>query len=310
MKQNTILLSAIIASIITLAADFPTHSFTPKTEAELGKQLFFDPILSGDRSISCGSCHKPEYGFADNVPFSFGIDSTKTTRNTPTVKNVLARSRFFWDGRANTLEEQALKPIENPDEMNLPISVAVERLNNNPQYRRAFKKIFGRKPDSLNLAHAIAAYERTLESTYTAWDRFHNGDTKAMSASAQRGRELFLEKANCFECHFGPDFTIDEMVNIGIYDEVNYTDKGLGAITGNAADNGKFKVPGLRNIIKTAPYMHNGMFATLRDVIEYYNNPDSVIPNAVNVDPRLRKPLHLTEQEKQDLEAFLIALSD
>jgi cytochrome c peroxidase len=115
-------------------------SFTPKTEAELGKQLFFDPILSGDRSISCGSCHKPEYGFADNVPFSFGIDSTKTTRNTPTVKNVLARSRFFWDGRANTLEEQALKPIENPDEMNLPISVAVERLNNNPQYRRAFKR--------------------------------------------------------------------------------------------------------------------------------------------------------------------------
>jgi cytochrome c peroxidase len=100
------------------------------------------------------------------------------------------------------------------------------------------------------------------------------------------------------------------MVNIGIYDEVNYTDKGLGAITGNPADNGKFKVPGLRNIIKTAPYMHNGMFATLRDVIEYYNNPDSIIPNAVNVDPRLRKPLHLTEQEKQDLEAFLIALSD
>jgi len=308
--RTTLLLPIILVCCILLAAGLPQTDDLAITEAQLGKKLFFDPILSGDKKVSCASCHKPEYGFADNIPFSFGVDSTPTTRNTPTVKNVLARSRFFWDGRATTLEEQALKPIENPDEMNLPIHIALRRLNENTRYRRAFKKIYGKEADSTNLAHAIAAFERTLESTFTAWDRYALGDSTALSASAIRGRELFLNKANCFECHFGPDFTFDEMINIGIYDGVKYRDKGLGAITGNTEDDGKFKVPGLRNIVKTAPYMHNGMFATLREVIEYYNNPDSFISHPINVDPRLKKPLHLTEQEKRDLEAFLIALSD
>ena len=282
----------------------------PQSEAELGKLLFFDPILSKDKSISCASCHKPEHGFADDLAFSFGVDSIKTKRNTPTVKNVLARNKYFWDGRATTLEEQALKPIENPDEMNLSLSVALSRLNSDPFYKKAFKKIYRKKAGNLTLASAIASYERTLESTYTAWDRYAEGDKNAISNSALRGREIFMEEANCFECHFGPDFTVDELINIGIYNGKNLNDKGLGAITGKTSDDGKFKVPGLRNIVKTAPYMHNGMFATLRDVIEYYNNPDSFIPNSVNVDVRLRKPLNLTEQQKLDLEAFLIALSD
>lgn len=282
----------------------------PKSEAELGKILFFDPILSGNNKISCATCHKEEFGFADNVAFSFGIDSILTTRNTPTVKNVLARNKYFWDGRATTLEEQALKPIENPDEMNLSLEVAYRRLNNDPFYKKAFKAIYRRKADQSTLASAIAAYERTLESTFTAWDRFSEGDENAISESAKRGRFIFMEEANCFECHFGPDFTVDEMINIGIYNGKDLKDKGLAGITGKAEDEGKFKVPGLRNIIKTAPYMHNGMFKTLREVIEYYNNPDSFITNSLNVDVRLRKPLNLTEQQKVDLENFLIALSD
>ncbi len=282
----------------------------PKSEAELGKVLFFDPLLSGNKTISCASCHKEQFGFADNVAFSFGIDSILTTRNTPTVKNVLARNKYFWDGRATTLEEQALKPIENPDEMNLSLEIAYERLNNSSFYKKAFKNIYRRKANQTTLASALAAYERTLESTFTAWDRFSEGDENAISESAKRGRFIFMEEANCFECHFGPDFTVDEMVNIGTYNGKDLNDKGLAGITGVVSDEGKFKVPGLRNIIKTAPYMHNGMFKTLREVIEYYNNPDSFINNAVNVDIRLKKPLNLTEQQKLDLENFLIALSD
>lgn len=304
----------LVVSVITVLTVFASYKSPdkdlPANEAELGEMLFFDPILSSDKTVSCGSCHKPEHGFADNIPFSFGVDSTLTTRNTPTVKNVLARTKYFWDGRAVTLEEQALKPIENPDEMNLPITEAIRRLNSDPFYKKAFKKIFKKKANPLNLSHAIAAYEKTLESNNTAFDRYSKGDDSAMSEAALRGREIFVEKANCFECHFGPDFTQDEMINIGIYDGKRYTDKGLGGITGKPKDNGRFKVPGLRNVANTAPYMHNGMFATLREVIDFYNDPDRIIPEALNVDVRLIKPLNLTEQEKQDLEAFLMALSD
>lgn len=282
----------------------------PETAAELGKKLFFDPILSADHSISCASCHKPEYGFADNIPFSFGIDSILTNRNTPSVKNVLSRSLFFWDGRASTLEEQALMPIENPNEMNLSIGEAVRRLNDNKAYANAFQVIYHQPADPNTLAKAIAAYQRTLESTYTAFDRYMEGDETAISESAKRGKEIFLGKANCFECHFGPDFTQDELLNIGIYDSLKYADLGYGGITNIRSDMGKFKVPSLRNVAHTAPYMHNGMFADLRAVIDYYNDPEKVIAQPQNVTDRLLKPLNLTEQEKQDLEAFLISLSD
>lgn len=309
-RPKTIFLSLIIPLSAFFLASSDNSRQLPESEAELGKLLFFDPILSSDKSISCASCHKPEHGFADNMAFSFGVDSIKTKRNTPTVKNVLARNKYFWDGRATTLEEQALKPIENPDEMNLSLDVAYKRLNEDPFYKRAFKKIYRKKASNITLSSAIASYERTLESTFTAWDRYAEGDAEAISASAIRGREIFMEEANCFECHFGPDFTVDELVNIGIYNGKDLNDKGLAAITGKSSDEGKFKVPGLRNIVKTAPYMHNGMFSTLREVIEYYNNPDSFINNSLNVDVRLRKPLNLTEQQKIDLEAFLIALSD
>lgn len=307
-NRNTFLL--LIACLILVLPSFRGTRPLPANEVELGRTLFFDPILSADKSISCASCHKEEYGFADNIPFSFGVDSIPTTRNTPTVKNVLARSRFFWDGRANTLEQQALMPIENPNEMNLPLEDAYRRLNRDKFYRKAFRKIYNQPANAQTLSRAIAAFERTLESTFTAWDRFAAGDETAMSESAQRGRFIFMEEANCFECHFGPDFTVDEMLNIGTYDAMHLNDSGLAAISKNPQDLGKFKVPGLRNIVKTAPYMHNGMFASLRDVIEYYNNPDSFIPHSKNVDPRLRKPLNLTPQQKDDLEAFLLALSD
>lgn len=276
-------------------------------EAELGKKLFFDPILSSNRKLSCASCHRPEYGFADTSAFSIGSEGKPGKRNTPSVQNMADRPYFFFDGRAASLEEQILGPIQDPLEMNLPIATAVHRLRNEPAYLSLFHKVFQQLPDSANLGKAIAAYERTLETYPTAWD-LHSKGKKEMSPEAQRGHIIFNEKGKCFDCHFGPDFTGDEFRNIGLYNGKNLNDKGRGGITGKAEDEGKFKVPGLRNVSRTAPYMHNGMFRTLREVIDYYNNPDNFVNDALNRDTLLLHPLGLSENEKQDLEAFLRAL--
>lgn len=283
----------------------------PSTKEELGELLFHDSILSRGNQVSCASCHKPQFAFADNVPVSFGVDSLKGERNTPSAMNQTARNFQFWDGRMETLEEQAAGPIENPVEMDLPLSVAVEKLNKHSQYRRFFIKIFGKVPDKQNLTDAIAAFERTLETNNTAFDHYMNGkDTTRFSESAKRGREIFNEKARCFDCHFGPDFTGDQFRNIGLFNGKELNDSGRFEVTRKPEDLGKFKTPGLRNIAMTAPYMHNGMHKTLREVIDYYNEPDKFMPNSINRDTILSRPLGLTEQEKKDLEAFLLSLTD
>jgi cytochrome c peroxidase len=282
----------------------------PSTKEALGERLFFDPILSKNRAVSCASCHKPEFAFADNVPFSFGVDSAKGARNAPSAMNMSARSMFFFDGRAASLEEQALGPIENPLEMDMPVDEALQRLNADAEYSKLFKKIFGRKADRKNLGEAIAAFERTLETSNTPFDRFMKGEENAISESAQRGQKIFNEKGRCFDCHFGPDFTGDEFKSIGLYNGKELTDMGRYVITKDSNDIGKFKVPGLRNIAVTAPYMHNGMFRTLREVIEYYNDPKHFVKESVNTDKILEKPLNLTPQEITDLEAFLETLTD
>ena len=282
------------------------------TEAQLGEKLFFDPILSADNLTSCANCHRPEFAFADTSAFSIGFQGEKTERNTPSVMNMLSRPYFFYDGRAATLEEQIFHPIRNPKEMNLSISEAIKRLNNNDLYKKYFKKIYHHKVDSLHLGKAIAAYIRTLESTGTAPNDLYlqKKDFKAMSASQIRGRNLFLVKAKCFDCHYTPDFTGDEFRNIGIFDGKKYTDMGRFAITKDSTDLGKFKTPGLRNIALTAPYMHNGMFKTLEEVIEYYDNPYKFIAKPINIDTLLQKPLELSVEEKSDLVNYLKALTD
>ncbi len=280
------------------------------TKQELGKKLFFDPLLSQDYSISCASCHKPEFAFADTLPFSNGVAGKKTTRNVPSVMNVMYREVYFWDGRANTLEEQAIFPIENPLEMNLKISEAVKRLNASKEYVAYFKKIFQSKPNKQNLAEALAEFERTLETSTTSFDKFAKGDSSAISESAKRGQFLFNEKGHCFDCHFGPDFTGDEFKNIGLYNAQELNDAGRFDFTHVETDKGKFKVPGLRNVALTAPYMHNGMFKTLREVIDYYSEPKKFVQNAINTDKITTSGFHLTEQEILDLEAFLISLTD
>jgi cytochrome c peroxidase len=283
----------------------------PTTAVELGKKLFFDPILSSDTTIACASCHKPNFGFADTVAFSIGVKGRLGKRNAPSVTNMSERSYFFYDGRAATLQAQVKFPIEDHLEMNLPMKDAVKRIQGNATYIRLFKKIYKSVPNEKYIKEAIATFEKTLETSNTPFDRYVAGDSLAMSESAIRGRELFMsDKAKCFDCHFTPDFTGDEFRNIGIYDGKKYIDKGRYEMTKQVQDLGKFKVPSLRNVAATAPYMHNGMFATLKEVIEYYNNPRALIADPINMDSTLTKPLDLTIQEKVDLENFLIGLTD
>ena len=314
-KQEFVILRIVkrgLVICVLLAAVVAASSFTETTPTKesLGRMLFFDPILSEDSSISCASCHKPEFAFADNVQFSAGVRGRLATRNTPSAMNVASREALFWDGRATTLEEQALGPIENPMEMNLPVAEAVKRLNNSARYRRLFKTVFKQQPNKENLAAAIAAFERTLETANTPNDRWLNDEPGGLTAQQERGRDIFRTKAKCFDCHFSPDFTIDEFRSIGLFNGNDLNDSGRYHVTKNPADIGKVKVPGLRNVAVTAPYMHNGQFKTLREVIDYYDDPNKFQPNAINRDSILSQPLGLTENEKVDLEAFLYSLTD
>ncbi|MEZ5046852.1 MAG: cytochrome c peroxidase [Chitinophagaceae bacterium] len=280
-------------------------------EVALGKKLFFDTILSEDYSISCASCHKPAFAFADNVAFSKGVQNRLATRNTPSVMNMKFRESFFWDGRATTLEEQVIGPIENPNEMNLPFAIAVKRIQENKEYKILFKKIIGHEPDSTSIVRVISNYERSLETENTPNDRWLDDKPNGLTPQQERGRELFIsDRTKCFECHFTPDFTSDEFKNIGLFDGAKLNDSGRYKITKQIEDIGKFKIPGLRNVALTAPYMHNGMFATLREVIDYYDNPEKILKKKTDRDTILPARLNLSEQEKEDLESFLMALTD
>ena len=307
-----IICSAILA-VIAMSWFEPqnrVNTSPPLTKAALGRQLFFDSILSKDYSVSCASCHKPSFAFADTAAFSTGIFGKKTVRNTPSVLNMANRDALFWDGRSATLAAQALQPIQHPNEMGLPITEAVERLRKHAKYRQWFYQVFKQAPNSNNLALAIQAFEETLETSGSKADKAID-DSTALNESEERGRQLFIgDKAKCFDCHFGVDYTGDEFRNIGLYNGKDLNDVGRYSITKKKSDIGKFKTPGLRNIALTAPYMHNGMFKTLEAVVAYYNNPTSFVAGSVNTDPLLQKPLNLTAQEQADLVAFLKALTD
>ena len=299
----------IIAVTTFVLASF--NSDEPNNKEALGKLLFFDPILSKDSTISCANCHKPDYAFADTSVVSFGVAHSKGVRNTPSAMNVALQSVFFWDGRAKTLEEQALAPIENPIEMNLSLDKALQRLQENEKYKSYFQKIFNTAPTRENLASAIAAFERTLETSDSPFDtwKFYD-DSTAVDDPVKRGFVIFNTKGKCIKCHFGSNFTLNEFRNIGLFNGKDLNDSGRGVVSGKAEDIGKFKIAALRNVAVTAPYMHNGMFKTLKEVIDFYNDPKKIVPNAINRDTILAKPLGLTQQEKDDLEAFLRSLTD
>ena len=280
------------------------------TKEALGEKLFFDPVLSGGQAISCASCHLPEFAFADTAAFSVGDKGTRLVRNSPALTNLSGRTDFFWDGRASSLEEQILGPLSSRDEMDLPIEQAVERLKKSEFYSAAFQKIFKTEVNQKNLLSAIAAFERTLETTDTPYDRYLDGDEKAMSEAAIRGRILFIGKANCATCHSGEDFTADRFKSIGLFNGKELTDAGRFKISKDSTHIGMFKVPGLRNVAVTAPYMHNAMFKTLKEVVQYYNTPDKFVSNSMNRDLSLGSSLNLADGEVNDIVAFLEALTD
>jgi len=215
----------------------------PETKAELGEKLFFDPILSRDSSISCASCHKPHLAFADSLAVSPGIEGRLGRRNAPSVMNMAFRSVFFYDGRAKTIRDQIHFPIQDSVEMDLSYEVAVSRLISNKYYKTAFNLIYKEDPNVDNVADAISEYESTLETANTEFDAWMNNRPNAMSASAIRGRDVFMsDKAKCFNCHFGPDFTDDDFKNIGLYDDSKYTDRGRYDITKNRYLIGKIDI--------------------------------------------------------------------
>lgn len=272
--------------------------------------LFEEKLLSLDSSISCASCHRPEFAFADTSAFSPGVNGTLGNRNTPSVMNMLNRPYFFYDGRAATLADQALGPIANPLEMNLAIEEALIRLNSHQLYSRYFKRVFKSEATAENLGQALQAFQETLESGSTPFDRWAKGNPEAMSSDAIAGRQIFMNKGKCFDCHFGPDFTGDEFRNIGLFDDKSWNDPGRFSITKDSSDLGRFKTPGLRNVAVTAPYMHNGRFKTLEEVIEFYDQPRAFVPEAIQTDSIMSQPLMLSNLEKKQLLAFLEALTE
>jgi cytochrome c peroxidase len=289
------------------SAYIPDNNPMNDDKIALGKLLYFDPRLSKDKTISCASCHNPFHGFTDPARTSKGVGGKLGGRNSPTVLNRLFSAEQFWDGRAKDLEEQAHGPLVNPVEMSMGShNDVVARVRAIKGYAPLFKKAFGDdKIDMPRIAQAIAAYERTVVSGDSPFDRYQAGDKDALSPSAVRGMELFNGKANCKACHTGFNFTDETYQNIGVGMDKPKPDLGRYDVTKKQEDKGKFKTPTLRNIVLTAPYMHDGSETTLLEVVEFYNKGGTPNPNL----SKEIKPLNLSAQEKRDLVAFLESLT-
>lgn len=272
----------------------------------LGRRLFFDPILSRDRTLSCATCHDPGRAFTDGRTIAVGVFGRQGTRSAPTLVNRGYGQAFFWDGRTTTLEEQVVKPIQDPKEMDITLEEVVARLKDHTEYPILFQGSVGREPNAEDLARALASYVRTILSGEAPIDRYLNGEHDVLSKEARTGLQLFRGKANCTACHLGPNFTDEQFHNTGIaWRDGAYLDLGRFGVTGKEADRGAFKTPTLREVARTAPYMHDGSLATLADVVEFYNRGGN--PNPY-LDPELR-PLNLSQEEKEALVTFLRALS-
>lgn len=300
--------------------DTSYFSLMERPDVKLGKLLFFDPILSGSNQISCSSCHNPQTSWADHLSVPVGHDHQLGTRNTPSLLNVHARKSFFWDGRARSLEEQALSPIEAHNEMAMELTKLIPKLKAIPGYRKLFYEAFGDEDFSMpEVLKALAAFQRTLVSRRSRFDEFLDGNYKALTDQEIRGLHLFRTKARCMNCHHGQYFTDEDFHNIGLtYYKRKYEDLGRYTVTKNPADVGKFRTPSLRDVMNTGPWMHNGLFDNITGVLNMYNSgmvmnnpktPEQLAdPMYPRVDP-LMKPLNLTQEEIKDIIAFLQAIT-
>jgi cytochrome c peroxidase len=281
------------------------NPYTP-AKAELGRYLYFDKRLSADGTVSCASCHDPARGYTDCAPVSTGIRGQRGNRSSPTVINRAYSLAQFWDGRAATLEDQVKGPIANPIEMGNTHDAMVTSLRGIAGYGSLFEQAFGSPEINIDrVALAIATFERTLLSGNSKYDRYKAGDKKAMSAAQVRGMRVFFDKAQCDSCHEGVNFTLNAYANLGVGTDKPNPDVGRFAVTKDPADWGAFKTPTLRDVARTGPYMHDGSLLNLHQVVNFYDKGGT--PNK-NLDKKI-KPLHLSEQQKDDLVAFLEALT-
>jgi cytochrome c peroxidase len=282
---------------------FPENNPPTEAKVQLGRRLFFDPILSRDSSISCGSCHLPEKAFADGNPVSVGIKGRIGKRNVPTVVNTAYHPYFFLEGGNPTLETQMLGPLETHEEMDFTIAELIHRLAEHPEYPKLFEEVF---PDmgihAFSITASIASYERALLSGDSPFDRYYYFGENTLNETELHGWKLF--QTHCNFCHQGHLLTHFKFENIGLYEE--YADLGRMRVTRDSSDIGKVKTPSLRNVALSAPYMHDGSMATLSEVIEHYNRGGFSHPNK----SPFVKPLSLSEYDKQALEAFLMSLTD
>ena len=288
-----------VAALLLCLPTGATAQVTP--EEAIGWRLFFDKNLSGPRNFSCATCHLPDKGYEGGEPLSKGAHGDLLGRNTPTVVNLDEAEYFFWDGRAGSLAEQAKGPITNPKEMDLDIDEAVNRVSADPAYRTYFKKVGVDDINEEAILDAIAAFEMTLETGPTRFDQWVNGDSDALTEQEERGRRIFFTKGDCALCHNGANFADDDFHNIGTGTE---SDRGRYEIEKDEYYLGAFKTPALRNWKSREPFMHDGRFRTIREVIHFYVNPG---PNKVG--KREIDPIPLTAEEVEDLVAFLEVLN-
>lgn len=313
----------------------PRNNLGEASRVELGYQLFFDPILSGDQTTACASCHHPDYGMADGLPKGIGAGGhgygrqragtgRELQRNTPSIFNVAFNTFQFWDGRVGTLEEQVMVPLFDEAEMNQQnVAALLIRLRAIPKYREMFAKAFGfkspqdgREINLQNIVRAIAAFERKLNITNTAYDNFVNGKDSAMTTEQLRGMVVFFGQGNCAACHVPPHFHDGALGAIGVTASADKNssldaDPGFASVLRREDGFGVFKTPGLRNVERTAPYMHNGAFKTLEEVVEFYNDGGGRGRglDVFSQDAKVAK-LDLSDQQKKDLVAFLKSLND
>jgi cytochrome c peroxidase len=297
----------------TAAEMAPAGNPLTEARAQLGKRLFFDKRLSRTGEVACATCHRQENAFADPDRVSRGVEGRLGQRNAPALVNLAWGESFFWDGRSPSLEDQAGKPIEHPDEMDLPLAEAVARVAGDASYQSAFAEAYGGAPPSeASLRQSIASFVRSIVSAGSPYDRHLRGDDGGggdggggFGEAERRGEALFLsERAGCFHCHPAGMLTNEGFFNNGTH--VEGGDVGRQMVTGRTGDLGKFKVPGLRNIAASAPYMHDGSVATLEEVVDQYDRGGR---GHVSTDPQV-EPLGLSADEKVDLVAFLRSLTD
>jgi cytochrome c peroxidase len=285
----------------------PASKSAPVTKArvELGRRLFFDPILSADNTVACASCHRPDHGFASVDGRPRGIRGQQLNRRAPTLLNRAYGRVFFWDGRSSSLEEQSLEPIANPTEMGSTVADAVKRLEESPKFKPLFAAAFDDGLTAPNLGKALASFERLLLRGDSAVDRFRaNGQREGMSKAERHGLWLYESKGQCWRCHSGTNFTDEHFHNTGVSWGGTPLDLGRFEVTKEVADRGKFKTPTLRGVALTAPYMHDGSMKSLKEVVEFYSRGGSPNPNL----DAIVRPLDLTKDEVDDLVAFLKSL--